>query len=55
METLRQRLRMFMGQYNESIRGIGLDLVFFEDAIINLVKVYGTYMFNTLRRRDFFQ
>lgn len=39
MSTVKERLRMFMAQYNESIRGTGLDLVFFEDAIINLVKI----------------
>ena len=39
MESLRERLQFFMHQYNEATRGSGLDLVFFEDAIISLIKV----------------
>ena len=39
MTTLKERLKSFMFYHNESVRGGGLDLVFFDDAITNLVKV----------------
>ncbi|CAJ1061772.1 dynein axonemal heavy chain 5 isoform X1 [Xyrichtys novacula] len=39
IESLKERLNMFLSHYNESIRGTGMDMVFFQDAVIHLVKV----------------
>lgn len=38
-EFLREKLLMYMAQYNEMIRGSPMDLVFFNDAMIHLSKI----------------
>jgi dynein heavy chain len=38
-ELFEERLKMYLSHYNESIRGSGMDLVFFKDAMTHLIKI----------------
>lgn len=40
LDELQDRLSMFLAQYNDMIRGHGMDLVFFQDAVEHLIKVF---------------
>ncbi|KAI8792083.1 dynein heavy chain 5, axonemal [Biomphalaria glabrata] len=39
LEALAEKLQQYQAGYNETIRGSGMDLVFFKDAMTNLIKI----------------
>ena len=39
LKALSDKLTSYMEQYNDVIRGAGMDLVFFKDAMVHLVKI----------------
>lgn len=39
LESTKERILMFMDQYNNEIRGAKLDLVLFKDALVHLMRI----------------
>ena len=39
LEFLAEKLQQYMAQYNDTVRGAHMDLVFFKDAMTHLIKV----------------
>lgn len=39
LDSLSEKLTGYMQQYNDMIRGAGMDLVFFKDAMVHLIKI----------------
>ena len=39
LDQLSSKLMDYMHQYSEEVRGVAMDLVFFKDAIVHLVKI----------------
>ena len=39
LDAVKERLQMFQEQYNEVVRGAKMDLVFFRDAILHILRI----------------